>query len=44
MSKAFTREIDSDLDDDGDSSAPAPLPAGTKNYMTPQGYARLRAQ
>ena len=44
MSKAFTREIDSDLDDDGDSSAPALLPAGTKNYMTPQGYARLRAE
>ena len=26
--------------DDGD--APPPLPRGTKNYMTPQGYARLK--
>ena len=44
MSKAFTRETDADLDDDGDAPAPAPLPAGSKNYMTPQGYARLRAE
>jgi len=44
MSKAFTRETDADLDDDLDVPAPAPLPAGSKNYMTPQGYARLRAE
>ncbi len=43
MSKAFTRETDADLDDD-DAPAYAPLPAGGKNYMTPQGYARLRAE
>jgi transcription elongation factor GreB len=42
MSKAFTREADSDEDDDEPS--PAPLPAGSKNYITPQGYARLRAE
>ncbi len=42
MSKAFTRETDSDDDEEGDS-LPA-LPAGGKNYMTPQGYARLRAE
>ena len=44
MSKAFTRETDADLDDDLDVPASAPLPAGSKNYMTPQGYARLRAE
>ena len=45
MSKAFTRENDAadDEDDDADSSAPA-LPAGTRNYMTPAGYQRLRAE
>ncbi|MBQ0937155.1 transcription elongation factor GreB [Ideonella paludis] len=40
MSKAFTKEADSD--DDDDSGALPPLPAGSKNYMTPAGYARLR--
>ena len=41
MSKAFTKE--SDGDDDDELSLP-PLPAGTKNYLTPQGYQRLRAE
>ena len=41
MSKAFTKESD-DADDD-DLAAP-PIPAGSKNYITPQGYARLRAE
>ena len=40
MSKAFTRETDADDEDDG---APAPPPGG-RNYITPQGYARLRAE
>ena len=40
MSKAFTKESDSG-DDDDDVGLP-PLPAGTKNYITPQGYQRLR--
>lgn len=39
MSKAFTRETDSD--DDDDIGFPA-LPAGTRNYITPAGYASLR--
>ena len=43
MSKAFTRETDRDDDDDQDDALPA-LPAGIKNYMTPQGYARLRGE
>ncbi len=38
MSKAFTREIDGE---DDDLTLP-PLPAGSKNYITPQGYAVLR--
>jgi transcription elongation factor GreB len=41
MSKAFTK--DSDAADDDDLRLP-PLPAGGKNYITPQGYARLRAE
>ncbi len=44
MNKAFTREGDgSDDDDEGDAGLP-PLPAGARNYLTPQGYARLRAE
>lgn len=43
MSKAFTKE--SDVDDDGDGELSSPhLPAGSKNYITPQGYAQLRAE
>lgn len=41
MSKAFTKETDTDDDDEGGLP---PLPAGGKNYITPQGYARLRAE
>ncbi len=41
MSKAFTRETDAD--DDEDIGLPA-LPLGTRNYITPAGYARLRAE
>jgi len=37
MSKAFTKETDSDEDDD--LSLP-PLPSGSRNYITPQGYQR----
>ena len=42
MSKAFTKE--SDADDDDDVGGLPPLPAGGKNYITPAGYARLRAE
>ena len=37
------RSKESDTDDDDDVGLP-PIPAGTKNYMTPQGYQRLRAE
>ncbi|MES3009160.1 MAG: transcription elongation factor GreB [Pseudomonadota bacterium] len=43
MSKAFTKEADSDDGGDGDLGLPA-LPAGGKNYITPEGYANLRAE
>lgn len=39
MSKAFTRETDSD--DDEEAALP-PLPSGSRNYITPAGYQRLR--
>ena len=47
MSKAFTKESDGSDDDDlpensgGDTGG---LPAGAKNYMTPQGFERLREE
>jgi transcription elongation factor GreB len=41
MSKAFTKE--SEQDDDEELVLPS-LPQGTRNYMTPAGYARLRAE
>ncbi|KQW40505.1 transcription elongation factor GreB [Rhizobacter sp. Root404] len=44
MNKAFTRESDNAGDEDDDDIAPPALPAGTKNYLTPAGYARLRAE
>ena len=42
MNKAFTRETSSE-DEDDESPTPA-LPTGTKNYMTPQGYDRMRSE
>jgi transcription elongation factor GreB len=45
MNKAFTRESDAadDADDDELEAAPA-LPVGSRNYMTPGGFARLKAE
>ena len=42
MSKAFVKE-DSEAPEEPESAPPA-LPAGGKNYMTPAGYARLKAE
>ena len=44
MSKAFTRESDAAGDEDDDDPALPALPSGSKNYLTPAGYARLRAE
>lgn len=43
MSKAFTREND-DAEDDDELSALPEIPVGTKNYMTPAGYLRLKEE
>lgn len=40
MNKAFTKEAEPD----DDELALPPLPAGGKNYITPQGYDRLRSE
>ncbi|MGE4239098.1 transcription elongation factor GreB [Ramlibacter sp.] len=44
MSKAFTRETEGDQVDEDDEPGLPPLPAGSRNYMTPGGHARLRAE
>jgi transcription elongation factor GreB len=42
VSKAFTREDDAPEEDfEGDDDA-NPIPAGSKNYMTPAGWRRMR--
>lgn len=42
MSKAFTRE--ETAGDDDDAAVLPQVPAGTRNYITPAGYARLRSE
>jgi transcription elongation factor GreB len=47
VNKAFTKESDAAGDDDDGAPGLPPLPqlpSGSKNYLTPQGYARLRAE
>ena len=43
MNKAFVKE-DSDQDDDDDVVGEPAIPAGVKNYITPEGYQRLRQE
>ena len=43
MSKAFTKEQDGDLEED-ELEIEADTPKGTKNYITPAGFARLHAE
>jgi transcription elongation factor GreB len=43
VNKAFVKESDGDEDEEDAAGAP-PLPAGSKNYLTPAGYQRLRAE
>jgi transcription elongation factor GreB len=42
MSKAFTKESDSD-EDEGIEPSP-PVPPGTKNYITPAGHLRMKSE
>lgn len=44
MNKAFTRENDAAPDDDDEVEQAPPLPAGSRNYMTPGGFARLKGE
>jgi len=44
MSKAFTRESDAADDGDDEQEAVSPLPAGARNYMTPGGFLRMKAE
>ena len=44
MSKAFTRELDNPPEDDDEEVGLTPLPAGARNYMTRDGYDRMRAE
>ena len=41
MNKAFVKEPDGDEDDEGGLP---PIPPGAKNYITPQGYQRIREE
>lgn len=43
MNKAFVKETDDSDDEDGEASLPQ-LPKGARNYMTPAGYQRLKAE
>jgi transcription elongation factor GreB len=42
MNKAFTRETDAE--DEDLPLGGSPVPAGARNYITPAGYARMRAE
>ena len=43
MNKAFVKEGGEDTgDEDADGALASPLPAGSKNYISPAGYQRLR--
>ncbi|MGV3742856.1 MAG: transcription elongation factor GreB [Burkholderiaceae bacterium] len=41
MNKAFVKESDNEDDEELGASLP-PIPAGSKNYITPQGYQRMK--
>lgn len=42
MNKAFTREVETELDNELEETSP--LPTGSRNYMTPGGFARLKGE
>ncbi|MGH7112884.1 MAG: transcription elongation factor GreB, partial [Stellaceae bacterium] len=41
MSKAFVKEADAEEDEADLPDEPAAIPAGVKNYMTPEGHRQL---
>jgi len=41
MNKAFTRESETEPEDD-EQDVVSPLPAGSRNYMTPGGFGRMK--
>ena len=41
MSKAFVKESDTELEEEPLTTA---LPQGLRNYVTPSGYARMKAE
>jgi len=43
MNKAFTRESANEPEDD-EQDVVSPLPAGSRNYMTPGGFGRMKAE
>jgi transcription elongation factor GreB len=44
VNKAFVKEPEGLDEDDDDQPGLPPLPAGTRNYVTPAGYKRLREE
>jgi transcription elongation factor GreB len=44
VNKAFVKEPEGDDDEDDGAPGLPPLPAGTRNYITPAGYRRLREE
>jgi len=44
MNKAFFKESSGEDDDDELGQGLPPIPAGAKNYITPQGYQRIREE
>ncbi len=44
MNKAFVKESDADDSEEEDDGGLPALPAGGKNYMTPSGYTRMKAE
>jgi transcription elongation factor GreB len=44
MNKAFVKEAEGDEDDEDGAPGLPPLPPGSRNYITPAGYWRLREE
>jgi len=44
MNKAFVKESSGEDDDDDQGQGLPPIPAGAKNYITPQGHQRIREE